>query len=189
VRVWLDRQGKFVPRSLRRIGDSKRGGKMGRKPRADRPLKRSDSSCREASRAGTCLTQADNTGSRRICPIAGTMKRNRERKQRLREQRCRGRNRDGPPHPATRTDAGAEIAGEIWRPSRAPYTATMHPLHHYLLQTARIAQLRECAMDCERKPRSIAVPNLATGFRRLDLVLSLREQNRRVGARAWGIRP
>ena len=106
MQVWLDSQGKFVPMSLRRIGDSKRGGKMGRKPRADRPLKRSDSSCREASRPGTGLTQAGNTGSRRICPIAGRMKRNRERKQRLREKRCRGRNRDGPPHPATRTDAG-----------------------------------------------------------------------------------
>jgi hypothetical protein len=187
VQVWLDSQGKFVPTSLRRIGDSKRGGKMGRKPRADRPLKRSDSSCREASRPGTGLTQAGNTGSRRICPIAGRMKRNRERKQRLREKRCRGRNRDGPPHPATRTDAGAEIAGEIWRASRAPYTATMHPLHHYFVQTARIASLRECARDCERKPRSIAVSNLATGFRRLDLVLNWRELSRRDGAPAWGI--
>ena len=61
---------------------------------------------------GSCLTHVGGTGSRRICSIAGRTKRYRERKQRLREKRCRSRNREGPPHPATRTDARAAIAGD-----------------------------------------------------------------------------
>jgi len=44
--------------------------------------------------------------------------------------------------------------------------------------------LRVCARDCERKLRSIAVSNLATGFRRLDLALNWRERSRRDGAPA-----
>ena len=28
------------------------------------------------------------------------------------EKRCRGRNREGPPHPATGTNSGAEVAGD-----------------------------------------------------------------------------
>src|SRR5207253_5748043 len=52
------------------------------------------------------------TGSLRICSIAGRMKRNRERRQRLGEKRCRGGNREGSSHPAVGTNAGAEVAGD-----------------------------------------------------------------------------
>src|SRR6266704_2740036 len=47
-----------------------------------------------------------------ICSIAGRMKPSRERRQRLGEKRCRGGNGEGPAHPTTGADAGAEVVGD-----------------------------------------------------------------------------
>jgi len=65
---------------------------MGRKPRVDRSPEEKWQIVQEASRAGTSRRRVVAMGSLRVCFIAGRMKRNRERRQRLGEKRCRGGN-------------------------------------------------------------------------------------------------
>ena len=138
-----------APRSYRirqssLIQDLHTGGIIGRKPTSIDPPKRSGRSYRKASRAGTSQRRAGVTESLRICSIAGGMKRNRKRMQRLGEKCYRGGNREGSSHPATGTNTGAEVAGD--RNPKTPRGGVSCGAVH--------SQAREACMCIRRRRRS-----------------------------------
>src|SRR5258705_10869699 len=92
---------------------------MGRKPRVDGTPEEKWQIVQQGRRAGTSLRLVGGTESLRRSTTVGKTKRNRERRQRLGEERCGGGNRGGSAHPATGTHARPEITENVSLPKRS----------------------------------------------------------------------